>query len=153
MEMLVPKPQITLVNFLNCLRSLEMYYEVIHWTCKNSMFYGDHLLAERLSSEAGKNIDAIAEKIVGTGMGIDKINLPSILKAVYEKVKSLPYSQDENSKYFESALSLEQELLSYCEMYDKDPSSSVGCRNLIGDIADLAQGRIYLLRQRLSKKP
>jgi DNA-binding ferritin-like protein len=134
------------------LQALEMYYKTAHWQCKNAVFYGDHQLFDRLSSDAGAHVDALAEKMIGKTGQTQLVDLPSTLKRVYESIKSLPYSIEENVKLFEAALVIEKELLQVCEAYDKAPESSVGCRNLIGDVADTAEGRIYLLNQRISKK-
>jgi len=134
------------------LQALNMFYKTAHWQCKNVVFYGDHLLLDRLSDDSYKFVDPLAEKMIGKTGDTHVVDLPVILKRVYEHIKGLPMSADENSRYFEAALNLEQELLNICEQYDQSPDASVGCRNLIGDIADLTEGRIYLLKQRIAKK-
>jgi DNA-binding ferritin-like protein len=131
------------------LYSLELYYKTAHWQVKNSIFYGDHLLLDRLSEEAGSKIDAVAEKAIGVTGNAAIVNLPALLKKIYSHVSSLSYENKENNKYFEDGLKLENQLQECITKYE--PQSSVGVRNLLGDLADESEGRIYLLNQRLSK--
>jgi DNA-binding ferritin-like protein len=133
------------------LKAISMYYKTTHWQCKNSVYYADHLLLDRLYKESHEDIDTIAEKMIGIGMGIDIVDLPKCLKSVFNKVKDLPYNQNENKIYFEAALKLENELLELCSIADKNPKTSCGTKNLIGDIADEAEARLYLIKQRISK--
>jgi len=148
---ILPVKSMSLQTILICVRSLSEYYQVAHWTCKNSTFFADHLLFERLYGEASSAIDSIAEKMIGVGDGADKLSLPVILKGIYEKTKSLPYLASENKVYCEAALAMENELQDYCAKYDSE-ANSVGCKNMVADLADKSQNRIYLLKQRLSSK-
>lgn len=139
-----------LYQILFCLRSLSMYYQSAHWQCKNTVFYGDHLLFERLYGSAEGKVDTVAEKLIGVNEGADKVSAPFMIKGVYEKIKSLPFNASENSIYFKSVLKLEEELQDACKQYDAAQENSLGARNLVADIADEGQGRIYLVKQRIN---
>ena len=138
-------------ELLSYLKSLELYYKTAHWQVKNPIYYSDHLLLDRLSDESGKRIDEVAEKAIGVTGSVASVNLPEILKKVYGCIKDCPYESNENSKYFEAALHLEEKLQQLCKQFDQAPETSVGVKNMLGDIADESEGRIYLLKQRLSK--
>ena len=144
-------PTVTLQDILVCFLTLRDYYHTAHVSCKNSVFYSDHLLLERLYNEASEPIDSIKEKMLGIGMGTPSIHLPTLYKKVFEKIKNLPYDCKENAQYFEAACKLEEEMRQYCEAMDKDPASSVGVRTFIGDLADGSEDRCYLIGQRLAK--
>lgn len=128
------------------------YYQTGHWQVKNSVFYADHLLLERLYNETSARIDQIAEKMVGTTGNPALVNLNDLIKKEYEIIKGLPYNPAENSVFFQTGLQCEQKLLELCKVLDSSPETSVGVRNMIGDIADESEARVYLLRQRLAKK-
>lgn len=134
------------------LRAMALYSQTAHWTVKNSVFLSDHLLFERLYNEVNAEIDGVAEKAVGLTGG-DTVNLPMSLKMVYEKIKTLPYNCSENSECFKASLALEQEFVVLCSQADKIPDATLGFRNLMADLADRAEGRIYLLKQRVPAQP
>ena len=130
---------------------LSDYYHTAHFQVKNIPFYSDHLLFERLYNEAGAGIDGLGERIIGSGMSLESLNLPVIYKKMFEKVKGLPFACKENTQFFETAMSLETCLVEMCEAYDKSPAS-VGCKNMVAGLADASESRIYLIKQRLNKQ-
>jgi DNA-binding ferritin-like protein len=140
-----------LQDILVIMISLRDFYHTSHVTCKNSVYYGDHLLLERLYTACDDHVDSIMEKIVGIGLGEQTIHLPTIYKKVFERIKNLPYSSKENSEYFSAAYTLEESLKNICELMNKDDVTSVGVKNFIGDIADKSETRCYLIKQRLAK--
>jgi DNA-binding ferritin-like protein len=131
--------------------TLRDYYHQAHVLSKNVVYYGDHLLLQRLYEECDGYIDSLMEKMVGIGMGDMSIHLPTVYKKVFEKIKDLPYSPKENSIYFTTGETLEASLRTLCESLNKAEGTSVGVLNFIGDIADKSEGRTYLIKQRLSK--
>lgn len=139
------------VKLLSCSRAMSMYYQHIHWVSKNSLSFQDHLLAERLYGEINGAVDSIAEKSIGVTGDPDCVNLQTNLMLIQEKIKALPMQSKENADLFKAALGLEQEFINYCTQYEKIPGVSLGFQNLLADLADAAEGRVYLLRQRLSK--
>lgn len=141
-----------LQDVLVYLKALTEYYKTAHWQCKGQSFYEDHLLLDRLSSEASVSIDTVAEKMLGIGVNPESLNLPEILKKQYEIVKGLPYNSPEGLDYFQAATMCENKLLEICKTIDSSSQSSVGVKNLVAQIADDTEGRIYLLKQRLNSK-
>lgn len=141
-----------LQNLFVLLKATSSYYKTGHWQVKNTIYYADHQLLDRLYNESYARLDQIAEKIIGTSGNSAALNLNDILKKEYEIIKSLPYTPEENNAFFQAGLGLEQRILETCKVIDSSPESSVGIRNMIGDIADESESRIYLLKQRLNKK-
>ena len=137
-----------LQSILVCLKSLSEYYQMAHWQSKGENFYEYHLLFERLYGSAGDSIDAVAEKLIGIGEGQEKLNLPEIIKQQYSKIKMLPVNASAEA-FLNASIGLENELCAKIE--EIEPSYSVGVRNMLGDIADKAEGRKYLIKQCLNK--
>ena len=137
-------------ELISKLHALSMYYQTAHWQCKNSVYYADHLLFDRLYDEASERIDQVAEKAIGITGNVAIVNLPEILKKTYNEIKSLTYAASENVKFFEDALQMEEALLMFCT--SQEEGKSVGVRNMLGDIADESESRVYLLKQRLAQK-
>ena len=136
-------------ELLSFIRALELYYHTAHVSVKNTVFYSDHELLGRLYDSVGSHLDALMEKSVGITGSTQEIHLPSTLQLVFNKISKLPYDAKENSIYFTAALSLEQGLLAY--IMKTESTQSVGVRNLLGDIADSSENRVYLLKQRTTK--
>ena len=90
--------------------------------------------------------------MLGIGVNPEPLNLPEILKKQYEIVKGLPYNSPEGLAYFQAATMCENKLLEICKTIDSSSQSSVGVKNLVAQIADDTEGRIYLLKQRLNSK-
>ena len=141
-----------LQDLLACLKAKQDYYKTGHWQVKNTIYYADHLLLDRLASETGARIDQVAEKIIGVTGNAALLNLPDILKKQYEYIKDLPYNAPENTVIFQTGLQMEMKLQELCKVIDAAPESSLGVKTMVGDIANESEGRIYLLKQRLSKK-
>jgi DNA-binding ferritin-like protein len=140
-----------LQDILVCSKVLQDYYQHAHWTSKNTVFYSDHLLFSRLYDEAGKNIDGLAEKLLGIGQPSSMVDTTTLYKKAFGQLKGLPYSCKENVEYAKAALPIEEMLISYCVQVDEDPKTSLGVKNFVGQIADEAEGRVYLLKQRINK--
>lgn len=49
---------------LACLRAQYWSYQESHWRVAGAIFYGDHLLFERLYKDVQKEVDGLAEKMV-----------------------------------------------------------------------------------------
>ena len=120
-------------------------------TCKNVVFYQDHLLAERLYGSANEEVDGIAEKSVGVTGGIKAIELIDALEMMEEKLKSFPVESKENGDLFKFCLKIEEELIQFCTKSEKEAKITLGLKNMLADIADRCEGRVYLLKQRLKK--
>lgn len=51
--------------YVATLKALALIHQHNHWTTKGEMFYGDHLLFERLYNSTLENLDLAAEKFIG----------------------------------------------------------------------------------------
>ena len=139
------------IKLLACTRAMSMYYQHIHWTSKNSLSFQDHLLAERLYGEVGSEIDGIAEKSIGVTKDASCVDLSLNIKLIGDKINTLPMMAKENAEMFKAALMMEQEFIACCTQYEKTPGITLGFQNMLAGMADHAEGRVYLLQQRINK--
>ena len=138
-------------DLLSKLYALQFYYRESHWQAHNIVFYADHLLFERLSDDAYKYVDKLAEKGIGVTGDVSIGNFPAILKKTYAILNKLTHENIENSKSFEEGLKLEMDLQAFLKIADADPTQTIGVKALLEDIFDDSEGRVYLIKQRLSK--
>lgn len=131
------------LELLGCLRALSFGYQQIHWLSKSpAQFYQDHLLAERLYNGVEEEIDPVAEKAMGVTQNPDSIDLMKAIKIAQVKLESFKPN-------FAVMLEMEKNFIAYCAKYEKDSKSTLGMRNMFADMSDRAEGRVYLLQQRL----
>lgn len=132
------------------LRALYLYYQTAHWQSKSPLFYGDHLLFDRLYNAVVAEVDAVAENAIAATQDVSVVNLNESLKLIAATAVKLPTENKENATYFNAALMLELDLLKFLEDAEKQ-DFSLGTRNMLAGLAEAHQGYVYLLRQRLSK--
>lgn len=66
-----PDGRAALLRLLDQLQASYLIYREGHWTVEGKGYYGNHLLLERVYSETEKEIDDLAEMIVGSfGSGL-----------------------------------------------------------------------------------
>jgi DNA-binding ferritin-like protein len=137
-------------------RAITMLHQTHHWQSRGDSYYGDHLLFDRLYTETLADIDTIAERVVGLA-GVELVN--SSLQA--SQVCKLVCDVFGASIGIPRSTELMQRSLDAEEMYGKfvetckeclkiNNELSYGTDNLLAGIADKCEGRIYLLKQRLS---
>lgn len=132
------------------LRAQAMYLQTAHWTSKGTEYYSDHQLFERLYNGVDSEIDALGEKAVGLTGG-ETVNLTQSLAMALDTIQGLPQDCQNNFDCFLAAGKLEQELITLCTAGDHLEDATLGFKNLMADIADRAEGRFYLIKQRLLK--
>lgn len=130
------------------LRTLALYYQTAHWQSKGSLFYGDHLLFERLYNGVAEEIDGVAERAIGL-TGVAVVNLNKSLALMSSEAIKLPYECSENIQFFQASLLLEQDILKFLE--EIEPSLSLGSKDLIAALASAHESNLYLLKQRVTK--
>lgn len=146
----------TLTKYLGLLRSMETYYHHAHWVTKGDVYYGDHLLFERLYGETKSQVDGLAEKMVGV-FGEESVSIQKVTEVVMKVVSSAP-KMDKNITGFELAkygLGLEKIFLqmttSLYQKMKKDGSMTMGFDDLLMGLYNEHEGSIYLLQQRTKR--
>lgn len=138
------------------LKALAAMHQSHHWQASADPFYGDHLLYERLYDSVVKSVDRVAEKSVG--MGCSDLADPSrlikysgaVLEAMYLVRPGIPQASD----LVVRALYVEKEYLKMLQAMSDSLESkgllTMGVDNMLAELADQAEERVYLLKQRLA---
>jgi DNA-binding ferritin-like protein len=135
--------------YIATLKALALIHQHNHWTTKGIMFYGDHLLFERLYNSTLENLDLAAEKFVGV-FGDECLNYDlqaELLHKVLLKYKNLEGSPAEMS------LAAEKDFLKFSQeaynVIDEDGKMTLGLDDMIMAIASKREESVYLLQQTL----
>lgn len=149
-------PMSELSCVLAFLRTLSVVHHTHHWQTRGPQFYADHLMFDRIYTKAQEEIDAIAEKTVGTGerllvrplMQVDQ--LERLMKVVYAFASMDPTADE----YVQLSLNAELAFLAFVDLVVESMRArgtmSRGIDNLLAGIQDQHEGHVYLLRQRLA---
>lgn len=127
----------------------------IHWVSKGSIYYGDHLLYQRIYESVSANIDEMAEKSVALS-GDSSVNPHAICSLKSELYKNLipnyssELSQDEMAEYalFVMVCLLEKtdELV---EKLSEENMITLGLEDFLPKVASETENNIYLLKRRV----
>ena len=134
------------------LRYLSSMYQNHHWQAQGDDFYGNHLLFERAYKQTVEDVDKLAEKTVGL-FGIEVMGLQkqlSLMKAIGEKYTQ----QNSTQEHLHHAIQTEEEfvrlLYTVQQKLTKSNELSLGLDNLLAELSDNSESRLYLLKQALT---
>lgn len=135
--------------YVASLKALAMIHKHNHWTTKGSMFYGDHLLFERLYESTIENLDLAAEKFIGVfgDECLDYELQADFLNKVLLKYKNLDSSPAQMS------LAAEKDFLKFSDdaykCFETEGKMTMGIDDMIMEIYSNHEDAIYLLKQTL----
>lgn len=137
------------------LRYLYMLHQTHHWSSRGQMYYGDHLLFQRLYEEIGDEIDSVAERSIGLtdNNAVELcLQLQQMQKFAQDFGTAIPGQND----FPKRSLIAEQNfinLLTVCtELMREQGTLTKGLENLLTGILDMHETHIYLLKQRCEEK-
>jgi len=135
------------------LNFLTYVHHTHHWLSKGDVFYGDHLLFQRLYLATQEQVDGIGERVVGLG-GEDGVNLPLQVAQLNKLVKGygMTTTIPQPSELARRSLLAEQNFLAVMKLaaqqLDEQGMLTRGLDNLMQGIEDLHESHVYLLKQR-----
>lgn len=139
-----------LAAYVASLRSIYLVHQNNHWQCSGPNFYGNHLLFERLYSEAGEQADALAEKAIGL-FGVQVLDLrkqAGLIKTLTTMYSGSPEDCVKNS------LKAEQDFVKLSAnvrtQLNELGAMTLGLDDLIMELASKSEGRMYLLQQAMA---
>lgn len=146
------RPQVPerLVDLLASLRAAYMVYRNAHWQVKGAGYYGNHLLLERIYEDSAKNVDAVAERIVGyygpgavelSGRQTDQIQAAI---ATFESAGDDPLERS-----LAAADHVRTALKNAYDVLKSDGTLSLGWDDLLMTISSQKDEHVYLLQQAL----
>jgi DNA-binding ferritin-like protein len=133
--------------YIASLKGLALIHQHNHWTTKGSMFYGDHLLFERLYNSTIENLDSAAEKFIGVfgDECLDYDLQTELLGKVLLKYKNLDGSPAEMSQAaIKDFLKFSQEAYN---CFETESRLTLGLDDMIMAIASKNEEASYLLQQ------
>ena len=149
-----PYPQLSVL--LVHLKYLYALHQNHHWTSMGDPFYGDHLLFQRLYQATVEEIDGLAEKAIGLG-NTTNVNLmlqtSQLLKLVTSEgtASMIPTSSDLAKKSLMAEMNFLKVIDVMISCLQECGLLTPGLSNMLEGIADVHEGHIYLLKQRVSK--
>ena len=133
------------------LRALTWLHQTHHWQTNGPLFYGDHLLFDRLYTETNEEIDTVAEKVLGFGPNelVDAIVQADQMGRFLKHIAAMSPLADGlvSSSYCAEECFMTFLQLVYRRLEAKS-TLSLGLDNLLQGIADKHEGHLYLLKQR-----
>jgi len=141
-----------LASLVALLRAVYQVHQASHWQTRAQTYYADHLLFQKLYEATLPEIDQVAERTIGSG-GLALLN-PLIQSdetsgfiAQVRKGTAVPSP----NQLVEASLGIEMFLLGGLTSVLEGPGVSQGTQNLLQGIADVHEGHVYLLQQRLAQ--
>ena len=127
-------------------RVLDHFYHHCHNLTYGESFVSDHALFAAFYAELGLQYDQLAEYLIAT-TGSASFQTQMINDAVAQKLSEYPVETMSPEIMFSVALQLEAEYYEY--LVRLDAVGSVGVKNMVGAMAELADVRKYKIQQRL----
>src|ERR1035437_3294829 len=135
--------------YVATLKAISLIHAHNHWTTNGEMFYGEHLLFERLYKDSLENLDSAAEKFMGLfgDECLDYDLQAELLNKVLVKYKNLDGSPAQMSLAAEKDfLKLSQDA---CKCFEAEGKLSLGLEDSIASISSKCEEAVYLLQQTL----
>ena len=143
-----------LAHMLGMLRSAYILHQTSHWQCSGPMFYGDHLMLQRIYESVEDEIDTLAEKVVAKygSADVSPIEQVQVIQAHVQEME-----QKSGGNPIMRAMVVEQDLQETFENayqhLKQINSMSLGLDDFIMSVANNHESNVYLLQQRLQQGP
>ena len=148
-----------MVEHLAYVKALAHCYQVLHWHSRGNMFYGDHLLFERLYSETSDQVDSIAEKLIGVSDDAFAIvaadlamRTSTFVTTIMGAVDAADFEKTIRAMFDAETNWIRKILPKSMEDLQGAGELTDGLENFLQGLADLHEGNVYLLSRRLKKQ-
>jgi DNA-binding ferritin-like protein len=135
--------------YVATLKAIALIHQHNHWTTRGKMFFGDHLLFEKLYNSAQEDLDLAAEKFMGVfgDECLDYDLQADLLNKVLLKYKNLDGSPAEMS------LAAEKDFLKFSQdaydCFEAEGRMTLGVDDMVMEIASHREESVYHLQQTL----
>lgn len=131
------------------IRALQFYAHHAHHICARVVFMQDHEILGEIYSKMDGDYDNVVERFIGLN-GDSALDEQKVLMAAVQKCGQKPLKEaKENKELLKVCLDMIKEINAKIEPLCKNPKTSQGTIQMIGDIADKNEVLIYKLQQRL----
>jgi DNA-binding ferritin-like protein len=130
------------------LRAMQIYAQNAHHLVKGTPFHSDHAFFGDVYSGISGDFDDVAERIVGL-YGEEHLDLQNMLQSVMGKLSDAPsVGVEDNKMFYEYQMKMEEKLRMLVKQIVSS-GVSPGLEQLVGDIANKAEMRMYKIKQRM----
>jgi len=137
-----------MLQLLIQLRALQLAAHNAHNLCARIVFFQDHEFFAEVYTFAEDSYDSVIERMLGLGME-QQLNMAQIISEVAKIVATAPSHTKENKDYFVYIQSKIQECNKMIEALCKDPKQSQGTIQMLGDIANEFEVKLYKISRRI----
>lgn len=132
------------------LRGMQLFSHNAHNLVARSPFHSDHEFFGDVYASLENDYDDVIERMLGL-YGEDSVDFSGIVSKAHNVSTSSPSkNMKENTSFYSHLLVLEKELCSLIEQVCSQ-NCSIGCQQLLGDIANRSEMRQYKIKQRIKK--
>lgn len=123
------------------LRCMQLYTHNAHNIVKGTTFFQDHNFLGELYPLYEESYDSIIERMIG----LNQLNEKDIISVQVEAVNYLKNIKLDSKDIFQTIVICEKELQELCSKI----KGSLGTLNLVAQISDDSESRVYKIQQRL----
>lgn len=141
-----------LCDVLGCLRAQYLSYQTSHWQVVGQSFYGNHLLFQRLYESVQKQVDELAEKLVGY-LGREVVGLDPQIKHISAYTMRWSQIDCHHKRGLQSEADLQAALKRAYDGIKQVNAMTLGLDDWIMATANAHEENEYLLQQALTPVP
>lgn len=141
-----------LCDVLACLRASYLSYQTSHWQVVGQSFYGNHLLFQRLYESVQKQVDELAEKLVGY-LGREVVGLDHQMQHIWGYTQKWSQIDCHHKRGLQSEIDLQAALKRAYDGIKKINAMTLGLDDWIMATANAHEENEYLLQQALAPIP
>ena len=141
-----------LCDVLGCLRTQYLSYQTSHWQVVGQSFYGNHLLFARLYESVQKQVDELAEKLVGY-LGREVVGLDHQIKHIAGYTMRWSKIDCHHKRGLQSEADLQAALKRAYDGIKQVNAMTLGLDDWIMATANAHEENEYLLQQALTPVP
>lgn len=138
-----------LAHLLSYLRAMYLSYQTSHWQTKGPVYYGNHLLFQRLYESVQAEIDTLAEKMVGY-VGPSGVNLDGQIDLITTIAHAFSRIPDHHERGLEAEVGLQRHLKAAYDAIKESGLMTLGLDDFLMATASAHETNIYLLQQVLN---
>jgi len=139
-----------LLEIIIHLKLMNIIAHYFHNTCSRVVFFQDHEIFGSFYEEYDKDFDDVSERFIGFFSSND-YNLKMIMSQINEHLDVALGNYKDNAGMFHSILVMEEYLNSLIKIVCSSSECTEGTKQLLGDISNKSEKRIYKIKQRMVK--
>lgn len=134
------------------IRANQLYYHSCHNLVDGQAFFADHDFFKEAYKAHEKAYDRVIERMIGSG-DYENLEVSQFHHDVATKLEGSPSVEVRNAEdYYRYALKIELGTIQMLEAIIRAEGITKGTENMLADLADKAEVRVYKIQARLQKR-